>query len=249
MSSLDGKVALVTGASGGIGRQIAVLLAKGGARVVAHYSSRREGAEQTAAAVQAAGGEALIVQADLSHAAGVRQLFDAVDNRAGGRLDILVNNAGAGRTSSIDTIEEEEIDSMYAVNFKSPVLVTQQALKRISDGGAIVNISSMSGLMAQPPGFAYAMSKAAVNSFTVSMAVELAPRGIRVNAVAPGPVDTDLLNGYRASEEAMNALTAMAALGRLGTPDDIARIVYFLASPDSGWLTGQIIQASGGMRL
>ena len=249
MAVLDGKVALVTGASGGIGRQIAVALAQSGARIVAHYSSRRESAEQTAAAVREVGGDAVIVQADLSHSEGVGQLFQQFDEQAGGQLDILVNNAGAGRTSPITTIDEEEIDSMYRVNFKSPILVTQQALKRFNDGGAIVNISSMSGLMAQPPGFAYAMSKAAVNSFTVSMAVELAPRNIRVNAVAPGPVDTDLINGYRDSEEAMRMFKNMAALGRIGTADDIAQIVLFLASPASGWLTGQIIQASGGMRL
>ncbi|NIJ17811.1 SDR family NAD(P)-dependent oxidoreductase [Sphingobium vermicomposti] len=248
MGPLDDKVALVTGASGGIGRQIAVRLAESGARVIAHYSSRRESAEQTVAAVQAVGGEAAILQADLSHGDGVRQLFAGVDE-LGGRIDILVNNAGAGETSPIGTIKEEEIDRMYRVNFKSPVLVTQQALTRMSDGGAIVNISSMSGLMAQPPGFAYAMSKAAIHSFTLSMAVELAARNIRVNAVAPGPVDTDLINGYRASDDAMRALSSMAALGRLGTPDDIAQIVLFLASPASAWLTGQIIQASGGMRL
>lgn len=248
MGPLDDKVALVTGASGGIGRQIAVRLAESGAHVIVHYSSRRESAEQTAAAVQTAGGKVAVVQADLSHGDGVRQLFAEVDAQ-GGRIDILINNAGAGETSSIDTIAEEEIDRMYRVNFKSPVLVTQQALTRMPDGAAIVNISSMSGLMAQPPGFAYAMSKAAIHSFTLSMAVELAARGIRVNAVAPGPVDTDLINGYRASEDAMHALSSMAALGRLGTPDDIAQIVHFLASPASGWLTGQIIQASGGMRL
>ena len=248
MGPLDDKIALVTGASGGIGRQIAVRLAESGARVIVHYSSRRESAEQTLAAVQAVGGEATIVQADLSHGDGVRQLFVGVD-AVDGRIDILVNNAGAGETSPIGTIEEEEIDRMYRVNFKSPVLVTQQALTRMSDGGAIVNISSMSGLMAQPPGFAYAMSKAAIHSFTLSMAVELAARNIRVNAVAPGPVDTDLINGYRASDDAMRALSSMAALGRLGTPDDIAQIVLFLASPASAWLTGQIIQASGGMRL
>lgn len=249
MRLLDDKVALVTGASGGIGRQTAVRLAENGARVIAHYSSRREGAEQTAAAVQAAGGEVTIVQADLSHGDGVKQMFAEVDGKGGGRLDILVNNAGAGESSSIGAIEEEEIDRMYRVNFKSPILVTQQALGRLNDGAAIVNVSSMSGLMAQPPGFAYAMSKAAVNSFTQSMAIELAGRNIRVNAVAPGPVDTDLINGYRGSDDAMRMLTGMSALGRLGTPDDIAQIILFLASPTSGWLTGQIIQASGGMRL
>lgn len=249
MGVLDGKVALVTGASGGIGRQVAIALAQNGARIVAHYSSRREGANRTAADVRQAGGDAVIVQADLSHADGVAQLYEQFDQQAGGRLDILINNAGAGRSSPITTIDEEEIDSMYRVNFKSPILVTQKALNRFNDGGAIVNISSMSGLMAQPPGFAYAMSKAAVNSFTVSMAVELAPRKIRVNAVAPGPVDTDLINGYRESDEAMQMFRSMAALGRIGTPDDIAQIVLFLASPASGWLTGQVIQASGGMRL
>lgn len=249
MIRLDGKIALVTGASGGIGRQIAVRLAENGARVIAHFSSRREGAEQTVAAVQKVGGEASIVQADLSNGEGVRQLFAEIDGRTGGRLDILVNNAGAGESSPITVIDEEEIDRMYRVNFKAPVLVTQQALSRLREGAAIVNISSMSGLMAQPAGFAYAMSKAAINSFTLSMAAELAPRNIRVNAVAPGPVDTDLINGYRENDDAMRLLSSMAALGRIGTPDDIAQIVLFLASPASGWLTGQVLQAGGGMRL
>lgn len=249
MVRLDGKVALVTGASGGIGRQIAVRLAESGARVIAHYGSRQDSADQTAAAVKAVGGEAVLVQADLTHSKGIKQLFAQIDEKIGVPLDILINNAGAGETSSLATITEEEIDRMYRINFKSPVLVTQQALSRLNDGGAIVNISSMSALMAQPAGFAYAMSKAALNSFTLSLAVELASRNIRANAIAPGPIDTDLINAYRASDEAMTILGSMAALGRLGTPDDIAQIALFLASPASGWLTGQTLQASGGMRL
>lgn len=249
MARLDGKVALVTGASGGIGRQIAVRLAESGATVVAHFGSSQERANATAAAVEAVGGRVLLVKGDLSGSDGVARLFAEIDTQLSGRLDILVNNAGAGAISTIGAIDESEIDQMYRINFKSPVLVTQQALTRLADGGAVVNISSMSGLMAQPAGFAYGMCKAAINSFTTSLAVELAPRKIRVNAVAPGPVDTDLLNVYRDNSDAMNALMGMAALGRLGTPDDIAQLVLFLATPASGWLTGQILEGTGGMRL
>lgn len=249
MALLDGKVALVTGASGGIGRQIAVRLAENGATVVAHFGSSQERANETATAVEAVGGKVLLVKGDLSGSEGVARLFAEIDTKMAGRLDILVNNAGAGALSTIGAIDESEIDRMYRINFKSPVLVTQQALTRLADGGAIVNISSMSGLMAQPAGFAYGMCKAAINSFTISLAAELAPRQIRVNAVAPGPIDTDLLNVFRDNSDVMDALKGAAALGRLGTPDDIAQIVLFLASSASGWLTGQVLEGTGGMRL
>ena len=249
MKSLDGKIALVTGASGGIGRQIAVRLAESGVTIIAHFRSREECAEETASAVRAVGSEIMLVKSDLSQSEGVRDLFAEVDKAFAAPLDILVNNAGAGSLATIAAIDDIEIERLFRVNLKATVLLTQQALTRFNDGGAIVNITSMSGLMAQPAGFAYGMCKAALNSFTVSLAAELSSRKIRVNAVAPGPTDTDLLNDYRANESAMDLLTGMAALGRLGTPDDIARIVRFLASPESGWLTGQILQASGGMRL
>ncbi|MCK9554115.1 SDR family oxidoreductase [Aquamicrobium sp.] len=249
VKSLDGKIALVTGASGGIGRQIAVRLAESGVTIIAHFRSREECAEETASAVRAVGSEIMLVKSDLSQSEGVRDLFAEVDKAFAAPLDILVNNAGAGSLATIAAIDDIEIERLFRVNLKATVLLTQQALTRFNDGGAIVNITSMSGLMAQPAGFAYGMCKAALNSFTVSLAAELSSRKIRVNAVAPGPTDTDLLNDYRANESAMDLLTGMAALGRLGTPDDIARIVRFLASPESGWLTGQILQASGGMRL
>jgi 3-oxoacyl-[acyl-carrier protein] reductase len=242
--NLQGKTALVTGASGGIGRAIAVHLAAAGAEVMVHYGSGRERAEETVRLVTASGGKARIVQADLRNAADVRQLADAC-----GKLDILVNNAGIARGYTLESTTEEDFDTVFSTNVKGLFFLTQALLPHLNDNASIINISSMVSIVAYPAYLAYGMSKTAVNSFTRSLAADLGPRGIRVNAIAPGATDSDFLGDIKDNAAVMGAITAATAFGRLGTPDEIARAVTWLASPEGAWITGQVIQVSGGMHL
>ncbi|GAA5236724.1 SDR family oxidoreductase [Verticiella sediminum] len=251
--SLQGKVALVTGASRGIGRAIARALARDGALVAVHCNSAREAAEALVAEIAAAGGQALVVQADLAHADGPCALLEDLDVQLRQRLgspalDILVNNAGVIKREPIEAVTPEQFDLTLTVNLKAPFFLIQQALPRLREQGRIINISSMGTRAAFPAMAAYAPAKAGLEALTRLLAVQLGPRGITVNAVAPGLTDTAMNPLDMASPAAAQAIAGIA-LGRLGQPADIAEVVAFLASDAARWVTGQCIEASGGQRL
>ena len=262
---LAGRVALVTGASRGIGRAIALRLAEAGAAIAVHYGNSAAAADETVAAIRAAGGTAHAVRADLSPSLGdanaggdaqaggqdaaIAGLFAAIDRLWPEGIDILVNNAGIGMMAALAETDAACFDRQFAINVRAPFFITRAAAARLRDGGRIVTISSMVALAAYPSCIAYAMTKASVNSFTRSLAAELGARGITVNAVAPGATATDFIADLAQNAEVMAALKAGAALGRIGEAGDIAEVVAFLASPAGGWITGQVVQASGGMHL
>lgn len=247
------KVALVTGASGGIGREIALRLAADGHLVLAHYGSDAESGAETVRQIEGNGGEAVAVGADLTSVAAIEELFDVIDAALSARgldtVDVLVNNAGTGGGGGIETVDEAAFDRLFDTNAKGTFFVTKHVLRRMRDGGTIVNISSMVSRAAYPGSIAYGMSKAAVNSFTVSLAAGLGPRGIRVNAIAPGATDTAFIGAVTANPDRLAGIVDGTSLGRLGQPRDIAGVVAFLATDDGAWITGQIIEASGGMHL
>ncbi len=244
---LVGKVAVVTGASKGIGAGIARGLAEAGASVVVNYASDRAGADRVVADVTERGGEAVAVQGDVSKAADVKRLFaEAV--QAFGRLDVLVNNAGVYRFGPIEGVTEEEFHRHYDTNVLGPILAVQQALEHFGpEGGSVINISSVVGSSPWPQAALYSSSKAAVDNLTRGLALELAPRKVRVNAVAPGTTESEGTSDLFEGDEVKKVI-ASTPLGRLGTPADIARVVVFLASDDSAWVTGEIIRASGGLK-
>src|SRR5246127_1665173 len=251
MSNLKHKVALVTGASKGIGAGIANALASAGAAVVVNYASDRAGAEAVVNAITRAKGRAVAAQADVSKPADVARMF-AEGERIFGTLDILVNNAGVYTTMPLEAMTEEEFHREINTNLFGPLLTIRESLKHFGPaGGSIINIGSAASRM-HPPGFSvYSASKAGLDAVTGVLAKELAPRKIRVNSVNPGATFSE---GTRAagllgtgSDFEKHSL-ALTPLGRIGTPEDIARVVAFLASDDSGWLTGEIILASGGLR-
>lgn len=242
--ALGGKVALVTGASGGIGRAIATHLAEAGAEVMVHYSGNKAAADEAVAAIAAHGGTATAVQADLRDPAAIDRLVGQIK-----ALDILVNNAGVADGGDITATTRDQFDLVFDTNVKAMFFLTQALLPKLLDGGTIVNTSSTVSIAAYPDYIVYSMSKTAVNAFTKSLAAGLAKRQITVNAVLPGATDTDFLNAIRDYPGAMEAIASAAALGRIGKPDDIAPVVTFLASPAGHWITGQMIQANGGMHL
>lgn len=248
MSKLAGKVALVTGASKGIGAAIAKSLAADGASVVVNYASSKAGADAVVAEITAAGGKAIAVKGDVSQAAEAAALVDAAVSQFG-RLDVLVNNSGVYEFAPLEAITEEHFHKHFNVNVLGLLLVTQAAAAKMNDGGSIINIGSLVSRIVPPASAVYTATKNAVNGITGVLARELGPRQIRVNAVNPGMVETEGTHsaGFIGSDFEAGAMT-QTPLGRIGQPKDIAGIVSFLAADDSFWLTGEELYAGGGMR-
>jgi 3-oxoacyl-[acyl-carrier protein] reductase len=254
--SLDGKVALVTGGSRGIGRSIAQRLAEDGAMVVVHYGSNAAAAADTVRSIEAEGGKAFAAVADLSSLEQIQSLFARVDSELESRidsnaLDILVNNAGTSSPAHYQELTPEQFDRLFAVNVRGPFRVTQLALTRMREGGRIINISSVASRHAtrSPIAVPYGMTKAALDAFTLGLSQDLGRRKITVNTIAPGVVQTDINAEALRPPEVRKMLEGQTALGRLGEATDIAEVAAFLASENSRWVTGQYIEVSGGLRL
>ncbi|MEK1902514.1 MAG: glucose 1-dehydrogenase [Rhizobium sp.] len=248
MSKLAGKVAVVTGASKGIGAAIAKALAAEGAKVVVNYASSKAGADAVVETITAAGGKAVAVQGDVSKAAQAQGLIDAAV-REYGRLDVLVNNSGVYEFGAIEEITEEHYHRQFNVNVLGLLLTTQAAVKHIGEGGSVINISSVVTSLTPPASAVYTGTKGAVDAITGVLAKELGPRKIRVNAILPGIVETEGTHtaGVIGSDFEHTAV-AQTPLGRIGQPNDIATVATFLASDDAGWLTGERLVAAGGFR-
>jgi 3-oxoacyl-[acyl-carrier protein] reductase len=245
MESLKNKVALVTGSSRGIGAAIAKDLAAVGANVVVNYAGNRQAADEVVAAITAAGGKAFAARGDISKAAEVKQLFEAAIAHFG-KLDILVNNAGIVLYKKLADITDEEFDRLFEVNVKGVFYALREAATRLADGGRIVNFSSTTTRVMMPTYSAYAATKGAVEQMTRVFAKEMGSRGITVNAISPGPVNTELFMTGK-SEADVQRLAAMAALGRIAEPEDIARVVRFLVSDDASFVSGQNYGVNGGL--
>jgi 3-oxoacyl-[acyl-carrier protein] reductase len=241
---MTNRVAIVTGASGGIGRAVAVRLAEQGMAVAVHYSGNRERAQETADQVVAAGGRALVVGADVADEAAIAALFDQVEAEFGG-VDVVVNTAGIMLLSPLADLNLDDFDRMHRTNVRGTFVVGQQAARRVRTGGAIINFSSSVVKIALPSYTAYAATKGAVDAMTLILAKEMRGRDVTVNAVAPGPTATPLfLDGK--PEAVVDTLKKMSPLERLGEPKDIAEAVAFLAGP-ARWVNGQIIYVNGGV--
>lgn len=248
MSNLAGKTALVTGASRGIGRASAIALARGGAQVLVHYGRGAKEAEGVIAEIRGAGGRADKVAADLALADGPHGLAKQVRQVIGGRLDILVANAGISKAAAIEETTVADFDSLFAVNVRAPYFLVQQLLPILGDGSSVILLSSLAARASVGTLSAYAASKGAIDTLVKHFAFVLGERGIRVNAVAPGVVETDMSNFIRTAAGRDFAL-GMQALKRVAQPDDIAGAVAFLASDDARWVTGDTIRVDGGSKL
>jgi len=251
---LNGKTALVTGGSRGIGAAIVKRLAAAKAHVAINYAGSESAAQKLADDINSSGGRAFIVQADVSSLADIEKMFAACDANFGGapNLDILINNAGVGRSGrdgSLKGADEDLFDELFDVNVKGPHFVTQAALSRLRDGGRIVNIGSMSGKVGQPFAAGYAMTKRAIQSLTFSTALAVAKQQITCNCIAPGAVATDFITALREKPGWDEATAKHTPMGRLGEPEDIAGAVMMLLGEDARWVTGQVIEASGGLSL
>jgi 3-oxoacyl-[acyl-carrier protein] reductase len=253
--ALTGKVALVTGASRGIGRAIAERLARDGALVAVHYGSNASGARETVRTITDAGGRAFSVEARLDSSMDeLDRLFAVLDKllieqTGEARFDILVNNAGVDRTGHIEEMTPEVFEEVFHTNVRGPFFLTQRALTRIRDKGRIINLSSGLVRAARPIKIVYTMTKGAIEKFTMVLAQQLGPRGITVNSVAPGAVATDMIAQLlQSNPHAIAEIAGNTALGRIGETRDIADVVAWLASDDARWITGNHIDASGGQR-
>ena len=249
MSMLSGKVALVTGASKGIGASIAEHLAKEGASVVVNYASSKSGADAVVKRITEAGGKAVAVQANVSKPEEIKKLI-AETKQAYGKLDILVNNAGIYEFAPLEAISPEHFHKHFDLNVLGLLLTTQEAVKLMDGkGGSIINISSIVGPMPSAMGSVYSATKAAVDAITVSLSRELGPKGIRVNSLNPGLVETEGVHaaGFAEGDFRKNA-EAQTPLGRIAQPEDIARVAAFYASDNAGWISGQTLILSGGLR-
>ncbi len=249
MGKLTGKVAVVTGASKGIGAGIAKELAAQGAKVVVNYASSKEGADKVVAAIKKAGGEAVAIGGSVAKAAEIDNLF-AETKKAYGKVDVLVNNAGVYQFAPLEAITEESIAQMYGTNVTGLLLATKAVVPLFpAEGGSVINIGSVASDQTPPMSVVYSGTKGAVDAITRVLAKELGPKKIRVNAVNPGPVVTEgfKTSGVEGSDFEKQMLQS-TPLGRLGTPDDVSGVVAFLASDDARWISGSLIQVAGGMR-
>jgi 3-oxoacyl-[acyl-carrier protein] reductase len=248
-SSLSGKVAIVTGASKGIGAEIARKLASQGASVVVNYSASKAGADEVVAAIKAAGGKAVAIQADVSKETDVRRMF-AEAKEAFGRVNVLVNNAGVYEFAPIEEFTPEQYRRMFDLNVLGLLLTTREAVKQFGpEGGNIVNIGSVAATSAPATGSVYSATKGAVDTITKSLAKELGPRKIRVNSVNPGMIDTEGTRSQGITTGEFGKQTvSQTPLGRIGRPEDVAPVVAFVASDDAGWITGETMVVSGGDR-
>ncbi|MCO6003563.1 glucose 1-dehydrogenase [Actinoallomurus purpureus] len=248
MGRLTGRVAVVTGASKGIGAAIAKSLAAEGASVVVNYASSKAGGDATVSAITAAGGKAVAVGGDVSKAADAQRIVDAAIEHYG-RLDILVNNSGVWEYAPIGAITEDQFHRMFDVNVLGTLLVTRAAVKHLGEGGSIINVGSGASRTTPPKTVIYTATKGAVDAITGVLSRELGPRKIRVNSLNPGLVDTEGAHNTGTMGSDLEAfLVGQTPFGRAGRPDDITGIAVFLASDDSAWLTGEHLIASGGLR-
>jgi 3-oxoacyl-[acyl-carrier protein] reductase len=249
MSKLAGKVAIVTGASKGIGASIAEHLGAAGASVIVNYASSKQGADRVVAEIKAHGGKAIAVQADLSKAADIERLF-AETQKAFGRLDILVNNAGVYEFAPIENVTPEHFHKMFDLNVLGLILASQQAVKHFGpEGGSIINISSVAATSTPAATSVYSSTKAAVDAVTRVLAKELGPRKIRVNSINPGMVETEGVHTAGLAEsDFRKQIEGQTPLGRIGQPQDIAPMAVFLASSDAAWITGETFYVAGGLR-
>lgn len=245
MNSLQNKVALVTGASRGIGAAIAIHLAQAGARVIVNYTSGEEAAQQTVAAIRSAGGDAIALQADVANPQQVKALFDDAIAHFG-QIDVLVNNAGIMITKLLKDTTDEDFTRQFEVNVRGTFNTLREAATRLADGGSIINFSSTTTRLMMPTYATYVATKGAVEQMTRIFAKEVGARGINVNAVLPGPTNTELFTKGK-PQELIDRLASLNAFNRLGEPDDIAKTITFLASDDAKWISGQTIGLNGAM--
>jgi len=248
MTKLNGKTALVTGASRGIGRASALALAKQGAQVLVHYGQAQAEADAVVAEIRAAGGRAEAVGADLGAPDGAHKLAKQVRDIVGDRLDILVANAGISKAATIEELSVEDFDRLFAVNVRAPYFLVQQLLPILGEGASVVLVSSLAARAAVGNLSAYAATKGAIDTLVKHFAQTLGERGIRVNAVAPGVVETDMSN-FAKTESGRDFTLGMQAIKRVAQPDDIAGAVAFLASDDARWISGDTLRVDGGSKL
>ncbi|MDX2267464.1 MAG: SDR family oxidoreductase [Bryobacter sp.] len=241
---LANKIAVVTGASRGLGRATALRLAEEGATVIVHFGASQKAADEVVAEIVKKGGQAKAVGADLSTLAGAEKLADAVDS-----LDILINNAGVLEAGGLSNTTEEQFDKMFNVNVKSLFFVTQKLAPKIKDGGRVVNLSSVVSRTDFPGIAAYSATKGAVDVLTRAFANELGGRNITVNAIAPGATETEMAHGSLGNEEGRQFIQSIQALKRVGQPEEIADAIAAIVSSDGRWITGQVIEVSGGTKL
>jgi 3-oxoacyl-[acyl-carrier protein] reductase len=248
MSSLNGKTALVTGASRGMGRASALALAAAGAQVLVHYGRGAKEAGGVVAEIRKGGGRADAIAMDLAAADGAGKLAKQTRSIIGDRLDILVANAGVSKAATIEETTVEDFDKLFAVNVRAPYFLVQQLLPVLGEGSSVVLVSSLGGHATVGTLSAYAATKGAIDTLVKYFAAALGPRGIRVNAVAPGVIDTDMSNLVK-TDEGKSFVLGMQALKRIGQPDDVGSVVAFLASQDARWITGDTIRVDGGSKL
>jgi 3-oxoacyl-[acyl-carrier protein] reductase len=248
MGKLDGKIALVTGASKGIGAGVALSLAKEGAAVAVNYASDREGAGRVVGKIKAAGGKAIAVQGSVTSSVEIDRFFNETEKQLG-KVDVLVNNAGVYVWLPLQDVNEKEFHRQFDTNVLGLLLTSKRAAKQFGEkGGCIINIGSVASTLTPPESSIYAATKGAVDSITRVLAKELGPRNIRVNSINPGVTDTEGARAMDAYEQIATSMKALTPLGRTGMPEDIGLIAAFLASDDARWLTGEIIFGSGGLR-